>query len=379
MVLLRLYIKMKFNITNGWLLPLIFFQIPFLPAYAYADNHPIDSSVTPYVIVDSFSYSETVSIKSAFDSWKGDSFESGEHQWTSNWFEVGAQYQHWGIGLLQRYDYSLTFSQQTAEFYWLVANKKNLAEGKKYLLDLQVNAIHSNGLRLSFNDSLTDTFNYRLGLSYLQANYMLEGQLQGDVTTVNQSDYDYSASVDYAYTEDNLFDRQVNKPKGQGFSLDFMFDYQLTPVLNWQLQVRDLFARLYWKNSPYTQGTSSSDRKEYDENGYVSIDPILKGYEGTRDVYVQKLDPKWYSKINYQINDFYDLQGQLRYQYDHALYALGTNYKINESFQLGGSYWPINKALELSLNYRHMKLLLTANALNSSRLQTLWLSFSYGL
>lgn len=370
---------MKFNLTNEWLLSLFFCSFIFLPGYSYANNDSVNFHVRPYLIVDSFSYSETVSIKSAFDSWKGGSFESGERQWASNWFEVGVQYQHWGIGLLQRYDYSLKFNEQTAEFYWLATNKKDLPEGKKYLLDLKVNAIHSTGLRLSFNNSLTDAFNYRLGLSYLKANYMLEGDLQGEATAVNQSDYDYSANIEYAYTEDHLFEREVNKPSGQGFSLDFMFDYQLTPELNWQLQVRDLIARIYWKNSPYTQGSSSSDRKKYDENGYVSIDPILSGYEGTKDVYVQKLDPKWYSKINYQINDFYDLQGQLRYQYDHALYALGTNYKINESFQVGGSYWPINKALELSFNYRHMKLSLAANALNSSRLQTLWLSFSYGL
>ncbi|WP_413700235.1 hypothetical protein ACLKMH_23860 [Psychromonas sp. KJ10-10] len=320
-----------------------------------------------------------MSIRSAFDSWKGDNFESGERQWTANWLEAGVQYQHWAIGLLQRYDYSLKFDKQTAEFYWLVANKKDLPVGKEYLLDLQANAIHSTGLRISFADDLSNSFSYRVGLSYLQANYMLEGHLKGDATIVDQSDYDYSATIDYAYTEDHLFDRQVNTPKGHGFSLDFMFDYQLTADINWQLQVRDLFARLYWKNSPYTQGASSSDRKEYDENGYVSIDPILTGYEGTRGVYVQKLDPRWHSKVTYQVNELYDLQGQIRYQYEHGLYAIGGSRKLTEQMRLGGSYWPINKALELNLNYRQMKLALTANGLSSSNLQTLWLSFSYGL
>ncbi len=360
---------------NERLLPLFFFSCSFLSAFSYADDDPVQ----PYFIFDSFSYSETVSIESAFDSWKGDDFESGERQWTWNWFELGVQYKHWAIGFVQRYDYDLRFSQQTAELYWLTANKKDLPTGKTYKLDLQANAIHSSGLRLSFTDSLTDSFNYRLGLSYLQASYMLDGQIEGNATALSDSDYDFQATVDYAYTEDHLFERNVKEPQGKGFSLDFMFNYQVTPEIYWQLQVRDLFARLYWKDSPYTQGTATSERKEYDENGYVSIDPLLQGYEGIRGTYVQRLQPRWYSKVSYRVSRNNALLVQLRYQYEHALYAFGVDHELTHDSRLGINYWPINQAVELNWNYHTVRFAVAADGFLTSELKTLWFSFSYGL
>lgn len=360
---------------RGRLLSLFFFTYLFLPTFSSADEYPVQ----PYFIFDSFSYSETVSIESSFDSWKGGNFESGERQWTWNWFELGVQYKHWAIGFVQRYDYDARFSQQTAEFFWLTKNKKDLPVGQKYALDLQINAIHSSGLRLSFTDNLTEAFNYRIGLSYLQANYSIDGQIEGDATATSDSDYDFQASVDYSYTEDLLFDRNVTEPQGKGFSVDFMFDYQLTTKLHWQLQVRDLLARLYWDKSPYTQGQASSDRKEYDENGYVSFNPVLQGYEGINETYVQKLQPRWYSKVNYKVGHRYAISAQLRYQYEHALYAIGGGHDFSNTHRLGIHYWPINQAVELNWNFHKVQLGIATDALQVSDMKTFWLSFSYRL
>jgi hypothetical protein len=357
-------------------MPLFFLSFLFLSAFSYADDYPVQ----PYFIFDSFSYSETVSIKSTIkDSWKNSDFESGERQWTWNWLEVGVQYKNWGIGYIKRYDYDMRFSEQTAEFFWLTKNKKDLPIGKKYSLDLQANAIHSSGLRVSYSDSFMESFDYQIGLSYLQATYSLDGKIKGDATATSDSDYDFDATVDYAYTEDHLFERNVQEPEGQGFSLDFMFNYQVTAEVYWQLQVRDLFARLYWENSPYTEGHATSDRKEYDENGYVSFNPVLQGYEGTRDVYVQTLEPRWYSKVGYDLNRSNAITGQVRYQYGHALYSIGVDHVLTLNSRLGINYWPINRSVELNWNYYKVKLAVSTDALSVSDMKTFWLSFSYGL
>lgn len=365
----------KIKINERLLLPLFFCHYLLLSPLSSADEYPIK----PYFIFDSFSYSETVSIKSTFDSWEGDNFESGERQWTWNWVELGVQYKHWGVGVVQRYDYDLRFSEQTAEFLWLTKNKKDLPVGKRYSLDLKANAIHSSGLRISFADSFTTAFNYRIGLSYLQASYTLDGQIKGDATATSGSDYDFQASVDYAYSEDILFDRHVTQPEGKGFSLDVMFNYQLTPELYWQFQVRDLFARLYWDNSPYTQGRATSDRKEYDENGYVSFNPILEGYEGIKSTYVQTLQARWYSKLNYHMSSRNVFSAQLRYQYDHALYALGIEHQLTANAYLAAHYWPINQSVELNWHYKKLHVAVASDALTVSEMRTFWLSFSYGL
>ena len=369
---------MSFNIKqNERFLPLIFFTSLSLSPLVSADESPVQ----PYFIIDSFSYSETVPIETTLHGWEGDDFQSGERQWTWNWVELGVQYQHWAVGVLQRYDYDLRFAKQTAEFYWLVANKKDLPAGKQYDLDLQVNALHSSGIRFSYFDRLNDSFNYRVGLAYLEANYMLDGQITGNATADSDSslDYDFQAEVDYHYIEDDLFDRIVDKPKGKGVALDFEFNYQITPETHWHFQVRDLFARLYWRNSPYTQGAATSDRKEYDEDGYVSFNPVLTGYEGISDTYVQRLEPRWYSKINHQLSADYAAVLQLRYQYEHALFSLGGNYKVSDGHHLGLSYWPVNQTLELHWDHRKVKLAVAADAFKSSEARSFWLSFSYGI
>lgn len=360
---------------NERFLPLIFLSLLFLSRPVYANEYPVQ----PYFITDSFSYSETVPIETAIHGWKGDDFQSGERQWTWNWFELGVQYQHWAVGIVQRYDYDLRFSKETADFYWQVANKNDLPIDKRYDLDLQVNGVYSSGVRFSYFDKLNDTFDYRVGLTYLQANYLLDGRLTGNATAVSNSDYDFQATVDYHYTEDVIFDRIVDEPKGKGFALDFAFSYQVTPATHWQFQVRDLLARLYWQNAPYTEGSATSDRKEYDENGYVSFNPVLQGFEGISHTYVQTLQARWYSKINHQLSADYAAVIQYRYQYDHGLFSLGGNYKISDGHSLGVSYWPINQTLEINWDYRKVKLAVAADAFKSSAVNTFWLSFSYGV
>ncbi|MCW8995798.1 MAG: hypothetical protein OQK77_08280 [Psychromonas sp.] len=369
---------MVFNVKqNGRFLPLIFLPTLFLSHLARAD----ETLFQPYFIMDSFSYSETVSVESALHGWKGDDFQSGERQWSWNWVELGVQYQHWAVGLVQRYDYDLRFAKETAEFYWLVANKKELPGGRQYDLDLKVNALHSSGIRFSYSDSLNDSFNYRVGIAYLQANYMLDGQVKGNATADSNSslDYDFDAELDYHYTEDLLFDRSVDKPQGKGFALDVEFHYQVTPATYWQLQVRDLFTRIYWQSSPYTQGRATSDRKEYDEDGYVSFNPVLTGYEGVSSTYVQRLEPRWYSKLSHQLTSNYALVLRGRYQYGHTLYSLGGSYQFNDANGLGISYWPINEALEVNWDYHKLKFAVVADGFELSEVNTLWFSLSYGI
>ena len=358
---------------KGWLLPSFFLTVLSATQNSHAD------SVQPYFIVDSFSYSETVPIKDALEDWESNDFESGERQWTWNWIELGVRYKRWGVGVVQRYDYDLRFSEDAAELYWRTSNKEPLPVGEEYNAHVEANAFHSTGLRFTFSDTVAEKVNYTLGVSYLYANYMVDGELNGNATVLNESDYDFEALVNYHYTEDHLFDRPVEKPKGNGFSIDAEFSYQFDSATHFDLQVRDLFAQIYWRDSPYTLGKATSDRKDYDENGYVTINPVLTGFEGTDSQYVQKLDPRWYAKLSHSFTESYGGILQYRYQYDHSLFGLGAMYSIGERSSISASYWPLNEAIELNFDYEKFRLSLTADHVEIDKLKTLWLSVAYGL
>ncbi|MBW1769148.1 MAG: hypothetical protein JRJ65_19155, partial [Deltaproteobacteria bacterium] len=120
-------------------------------------------------------------------------------------------------------------------------------------------------------DKLLESLDCTLGLSYLRADHLIDGFINGNATIINDSDYDFEARVGYYYSEDILFDRKVNEPIGRGFSIDAEFTWLIENSTLIEMQVRDLFARIYWEDSPYTTGKATSDSKKYDENGYVSM------------------------------------------------------------------------------------------------------------
>jgi len=337
--------------------------------------------VHPYFIIDSYSLSETIPIKSAFED--GGEFRSGTRQWSSNWIELGVRSDHWGVGLVKRYDYDLRFSKDAAELYWLTDNKQALPIGKSYMVDVEFNGFNATGLRLSVFDSVGESFghaiDYSIGITYLTASYMVEGTLLGEASVLSSSDYDYDAEISYHYTEDFVFDRVVDKPTGEGFAIDAEIGADLTSKLYFNVSVRDLFARLEWLESPYTVGSLDSNRKEYDENGYVTVKPLLSGFEKIKKGHVQRIDPRWHGLMSYEFVESYRAVIQYRYQYQHGLVGIGGEGVISSVGSVRASYWLENQAVELTWLRGLFNVSLSADHYDVADVRTFWLSMSYGL
>jgi len=361
------------SIIKGWLwLPFFLINLPAAFSASAGTAHP-------FFIFESWTFSEPLPIYSALNSLEGDDFEHGEIQWTWNWIELGFKYEKWGISLVQRYDYDLRFSKDTADLFWRTSNKYPLPEGEDYKIRLQVNSFHSTGIRFSFTDKLLESLDCTLGLSYLRADHLIDGLINGNATIINDSDYDFEARVGYYYSEDILFDRKVNEPIGRGFSIDAEFTWLIENSTLIEMQVRDLFARIYWEDSPYTTGKATSDSKKYDENGYVSIDPVLSGYEGIESVHVQKLDPRWYLKLEHPLTEEFSCLAQSRYQYSHALFGLGCTVALGNRSRLSTGYWPLNHTVEMRYMKNKFELIISADHTNIRKMRTFWISFSLGV
>ena len=359
-----------FNPQIGqFLLPyLLVLLIALLPSHANAAQ--------AYLLFDSQVHSETIPIKDAINDGKGNRFKRGERQWAWSWLELGLQHQHWGISLLTRYDFDLRFSKDTAELYWLSTNKIGLPTDHQYQIALTANAINASGLRIMTSRALGKAVHYKVGLSLLKAHYLLDGNSTGLASINSESDYDLDLAVNYHYSEDSLFDRKAAQPQGKGFAIDASFDYQITPTAAVSVQVRDLLAGIYWNQSPYTLGRANTDRKEYDENGYVKIKPTLSGFEGTDKQYRQRLKARWHARFNHRYKSSLGSVLQYRYQYGRNLFGFGAAfYKGESEFSL--SYWPLHRALEVSGQHHKLRLSLTADQLSSSELRSLWLNTAY--
>ncbi len=250
----------------------------------------------PYAVAASESYLKIESFSHA--NWDG-RLESGSDAITHNWIESGACYGRVCTGLLYRLDYEVKANPNTAELYSLARNRRALYPGKVYDLDLRVWHQRSRGLRLAYRAAPRLGLSLEYGISFLQAQRFTNGRLTGNATVSGPKDYDYNVQVDYFYSEDGLFERDVKLPDGKGMSLDLSVAWRINEWFFVHAQVRDLYGYLKWDRAPFTTATATSATKTFSAEGYVNYSPTITGVEGNRD-YWQRLHPRALLSVDYQ-------------------------------------------------------------------------------
>ena len=359
---------MRTSFARHFVLSIVF----FLSTYSTSVSC---NEFSPYFSFDSFTYSETVSISDSLNNWEGDTFNKGKRQWTWNRVEAGIQYNHWSIGYLYRVDYDLRFTEDLSELYWLTENREDLPTGKTFDIALSANAFKARGYRFAYRNTLANNISFSVGLSYLSAYYMIEGDIWGDATALAENDYEFNLDLDYQYTEDTLFDREVEKPKGEGLTLDASIAFHPSPKDHVQIQVSDLYGVISWKDAPFTVGASTSDRKHFDENGYAVIDPLISGREGIIKTFKQRLDPRWFLGYQHDLTERVGVQLKARHQYGHALHAIGATYSKLGAWAV--DYWVENKLIELSWARGSLRTSIGLDNLKKNQAKQFWVSFAY--
>ena len=328
-----------------------------------------------YIDTDLFAYSEPVTIKGAYNNWSGP-FRGGGTAFTHNRVETGVTYKTWSLGILKRYDYEMEFSPDTAEFAYRVENKQPLEVGRTYHLDLKARHSYSDGVRLSHQYQPTSNLQLMWGVSYLQGRTLTEGVLKGTVTALAEGDYDFEFDVDYLYSEDVLFDRAVQGPQGEGYSVDLNIDWQPLDDLTTSLTIKDLYGRIYWNNAPRTTATATSSVKEYDEQGFVVFKPALTGFE-TNENFTQTLPEKTTLLASYRLSQDVHLLARIYNAKAVTLNQLGVEYLLNEVGRLQFLYMLNTDALTLGYKNDYMNFAITSDSTKFSNAHVFGVRFSY--
>ena len=320
-------------------------------------------SANPYLVIDSFTHSESVPIIDIVeDKWETP-IKDGDNAFSYNWAEIGATYKGFGIGYLSRYDYEIEYSTDTAELYYLVNNKKDLPIDKQYDLFLSAKHLYSEGVRLSYRFQFNKQLELTIGGSYLKGLLLTEGKISGTATVLAENDYDFTADVNYYYSEDVMFDRKVESPDGVGYSIDTQVKWNVTRDLTMRLGVVDLIGRMYWTDAPNTTAKASSATKEYDEDGYVKYNPVLSGYETNQD-YTQTLNPRAKFQVNYSVHSNAAIVGRVYKFEPSTFYQIGGEYIINKNNQLQIFYMFETNAISLGYTGKYIEYELTRDSLD---------------
>lgn len=232
---------------------------------------------------------------------KGDkiAYTPAKHAFTLNQAEMGVRYQQFSFSLLARYEWYLRFSPDTMLLYGESVNRQDMQASKRYDVDLRVEHLISQGIKLAWTSDPTQPFIWHVSASYLQAQEMMSGRLHGQVGQTGKSDYDGLLELDYVYSEDVLLKREVQAPSSHfGYTSDIGIHWQFHERVFISLLAQDFYSSIYWRDMSYTVATANTATAETDENGFVSIKPLVNGVEGFRD-YTQRLPVKYHARFGY--------------------------------------------------------------------------------
>jgi len=298
-----------------------------------------------YVKIESHNYAEPTSIDSFLNEFNGD-FEGGTQAFGHEWLEVGARSGNWELALLTRYDYDMSFSNDTAELYYLVNNELPLEPGREFHIDLAAKHYKTNGLRLGYLFQPAESLDIALGVAYLQGLKLTDGSIVGEARAVAENDYDFSFHADYYYSHDPLFDRVAEQPGGWGYSVDLAADWQPIDNLGLHLQVKDLLGAIFWRDAPHTIADADSDNKVYDEDGYVIFNPMLNGLEEYRD-FRQSLHAFGAIDMDYRLSAKYALLYSGQFTAETFFSGVGAAYAFDSDQTLAMLFYPELKAFQV--------------------------------
>jgi len=203
-----------------------------------------------------------------------------------NWWELGFKYKNWSASIFHQEYGAIRYAPDSGEFYWLTENNKPLQIDRVYEVDIDVSYVEMQGFRLAHQFALSKSVKSEFGFSILKGSSLLSGSLKGNIIPLAEDDYEFDdIGIDYYYSNDFLFEREVSEPVGEGISVDWNLYWQRSRKTNITFEARNLYGYIKWRDTPYTVAKVSSDNKEYDENGYVIVHATLQGQHHSKNYY----------------------------------------------------------------------------------------------
>ncbi|WP_153045454.1 DUF5723 family protein [Marinobacter salexigens] len=274
------------------------------------------------------------------------------------------------MSLQQRGLVDLRMNADLAEYWGRIEAGLPLDEGAQIPARLSVNGFTALALRFGYRFTW-DRGALTVGAAVLDAKHLMTGDLAGDIQVTSPEDYVFSAQVDYSYYRDVLFNRPItNEPAGLGWAGDLSAQWQPDDRWLFSLTVDDLFARIRWKDAPYTIAKGDSDIKPGDGSSLGS------GIEGYRDV-SQRIDPRY--QVASELSEgpwSAHLKGQ--YQFGYGLVGFGAGYSYASGLGLKAVYWPKYETIGIEAEYNGWRAGLAVDQLEWRKVQSLSFNVSYG-
>ena len=322
-------------------------------------------------------HSPTQPIAEFLDDWNAP-LDSGDHAYAQGRASLDIRPAGSAIsyGLGWRYDYLMTFSEETAEVYWQYENKQPSSTSQTYPLFLEAKHNERFGANIGLTQQLMPNWQLTTRANLWQGLHALEGNIVGDLSTRSLPDNEMvdirdsldktNAYIDYYYDEPALGEENLNwnpsKPSGYGYSLDLHLIGDLSESTKLSIHGYDILGRMHWKDMPSTRYNLNYDvngRPLYTIEGQLSTDDVTQTLPWRVEGSLQhQLNSQWQLGLHGQVNDIQDL------------YQLSAGYQTsNDAFPITvtGLIEPQTHALGLALDSQYGGIKLLTDSLDSEK------------
>lgn len=292
-----------------------------------------------YSGISSHTFSETTSIDSLLHDFDGD-IRSGERAFTFNRLEAGLRYGWLSVGVVQRYDYFLRFSNGVARAYHASAHDMTLPQGQNNDVFIRANHIRARGATLGIHLQPLQTLNVSVTLARLSADRMVDGVARGDLALTDANSYSGAVHFRLHSSEDLLLEMPVPGPSGTGYTADVAIVWDISDRWQAALQVQDAYSRIKWEDVLYSDLHANTATVSYDANGRLHTNPVLYGYQYLDDS-VQELPHKYHGRVAYRAAERHSLYAEQFYVPDYMSQSV-VGYEFGRDQQRIGAYWNIH-------------------------------------
>jgi len=339
------------------------------------------SSKRVSVHVQGFVADDPVSLKAFFDEWQGAySPRSGDNVAVELFrVDAGMQFKGVYIGYFYQWDTLMAASRGFVEGFHALKRDISPESPQSYDLGISIDGIERHGAVCSKEVLLYEGKGYTLrayGAGYLSYDTDTQhGTLKGAGTLFTNSTYSASAVTDYFYMENLLYDgREVEETYGIGYGIHLGLAYDHTAYgVHIHLKADDLLARTHWNSLPYSLVYIETENQSFGEEGYISYDPTVSGWELYKD-YVQKIIPKYHIDIQKEFAE--DMMLEVGYEemdYLHMPYI--SIAKIFDSRKVELFYEHRFESIGMQYEDKYLKLSFSTNGLDETSAISLGIAY----
>ncbi len=253
--------------------------------------------------IQGFIANDLVSIKGFFNDWEGEYSPRNKNNIAMEEFrvDIGTKFCGYYVGYFYTRNLLAIANRGFVDFYHALKNDTPFDTEQNYHLKLEMNGIQEHGILLSKNMFILNNDEQKLMIgasAYLSyATDVQDGSLLGTGSISSDKTYSATATADYYYLNNLLYDLDVKNTYGIGYGLHLGLLYINKEYgVDLHILANNLVSKSYWKHLPFSRVKVESNNQIINNHGHVEYNPTISGLELYRD-YTQEITPKYHMDI----------------------------------------------------------------------------------